>query len=70
MAMKASVNVEYMGKKLDTKELLDEFKLIWKENGNKINEIDTLELYYKPEEAMCYYVVNVTQTGSFPVQSK
>lgn len=70
MAMKASVNVEYMGKKLDTKELLDEFKLIWKENGNKINEIDTLELYYKPEEAMCYYVVNVTKTGSFPVQSK
>lgn len=70
MAMKSTIHVEYMGKKLETKDLMDEFKLIWKENGRKINEIETLELYYKPEEAMCYYVVNTTQTGSFPMQSK
>lgn len=68
--MTTSINVEYLGKKLDTKEMLDEFKLIWKEKGEKIKDIDTLEIYYKPEEAMCYYVVNLTETGSFPVETK
>ena len=68
--MTTSINVEYMGKKVDTKDLLDEFKLIWKEKGEKIKDIDSLELYFKPEEAMCYYVVNLTQTGGFPVQCK
>lgn len=68
--MTTIINVEYMGKKLDTKELLDEFKLIWKEKGEKIKDITDLELYYKPEEAVCYYVVNLTQSGEFSVESK
>ncbi len=67
--MKTKINIEYYGKKTESKDLVNQAKLIWKERGGKIKEIETLELYYKPEEGMCYYVVNTTETGSFSVKS-
>lgn len=68
--MTLNVNVEYLGKKADTKDMVDETKLLWKEQGNRVKDIKTMDLYYKPEDGMCYYVINSTYTGSFPVESK
>ncbi len=68
--MTQNVNVEYYGKKVDTKDLVDEIKMIWKEQGKRVKDISTLDVYYKPEEGMCYYVINGQETGSFPVEGK
>lgn len=65
--MKQSIHVEYYGKKVDTKDLVEETKLLWKEKGGKIKDIHHLDIYYKPEEGMCYFVINKTETGHFPV---
>lgn len=66
--LKTKVNIECFGGKVECKDLVNQTKLIWKEQGGKIKDIQTLELYYKPEENMCYYVVNTTETGSFSVE--
>lgn len=65
--MKTSVFVEHYGKKVETRKLEERVKEIWKEQGGKIKDILFLELYYKPEENMCYYVINGTKTGGFTV---
>lgn len=56
--MKTDVFVEFSGKQLDTKQLLDTAKEIWKTDGNKVKDLQTVELYCKPEEGKCYYVFN------------
>ena len=35
----------------------------WTSEGHKINEIETLDLYLKPEEYAVYYVINGSTTG-------
>lgn len=39
-------------------------KEAWVAQGNKVKEIDTLEIYVKPEEKKAYYVVNGTVNGA------
>lgn len=39
-------------------------KEAWVAQGNKVKEIDTLEIYVKPEEKKAYYVVNGTVSGA------
>ncbi len=56
--MKSDIFVQYQGKSADTKQLLDTAKEIWKADGNKVKDLKTVELYYKPEEQKCYYVFN------------
>ena len=68
--MKANVNIEFCGKKVVVKDLEEEAKFVLKDAGKKIKDIKELDLYYKPEEGTCYYVVNGTETGSFPVEGK
>ena len=64
--MKATVSIQHMGKELTEKEIISHIKELWVEEGNKIKDIDTLDIYIKPEERMIYYVINKTTTGSFP----
>ncbi len=56
--MKSDLFVQCQGKNVDTKQLLDTAKEIWKADGNKVKDLQTVELYYKPEEQKCYYVFN------------
>lgn len=65
--MKANVTVEFQGKKVSDKILIDKVKETWKEVGNKVKDIKTIDIYLKPEESMCYYVINEKENGSFPV---
>lgn len=39
-------------------------KEAWVAQGNKVKEIDTLDIYVKPEEKKAYYVVNGSVNGS------
>lgn len=56
--MKSDLYVQYQGKNVDTKQLLDTAKEIWKADGNKVKDLKEVQLYYKPEEQKCYYVFN------------
>ena len=38
-------------------------KKAWKDAGKKLNEIETLDIYVKPQEGKAYYVVNKETEG-------
>lgn len=64
--MKSNIYVEYQGIQKEQKDFVASVKEIWVKNGNKIKDINSLDLYIKPEEQMVYYVINSDITGSFP----
>ncbi len=63
MALKANLYVEFQGKKVETKEVLAAAKKVWVEAGNKVKDLETVDLYIKPEESAAYYVFNETESG-------
>lgn len=56
--MKSDVYVQFGGQQVDTKQLVEMAKETWKSAGNKVKDLQSVELYYKPEEGKCYYVFN------------
>lgn len=56
--MKSELFIEFNGLKVDQKQLLEAAKEVWKEKGNKVKDLKTIELYFKPAERKCYYVFN------------
>jgi hypothetical protein len=65
--MKISYFVEMSQKKVKYKDLEDKAKELWKCDGNKIKDLNTMELYYKVEESKCFYVFNQDIQGFFEV---
>ncbi len=65
--MKTNQYVQYLGKDVEMNELAKLAKEQWKAMGNKVKDIKTLDIYYKPEENTCYYVFNDDVTGCFEV---
>lgn len=63
--MKTNYIVEYLGSKVDVKTMDLKFRELWKEEGKLVKDIETLDIYFKPEENKVYYVVNSDTTGSF-----
>ncbi|MDF2821925.1 MAG: hypothetical protein K0R15_2373 [Clostridiales bacterium] len=63
--MKSTLYVEYQGNKTNTDEFVTQIKKLWIEAGNKVKDIKNIEIYYKPEENKCYFVVNEDFSGSF-----
>ncbi|MBR5577737.1 MAG: DNA-binding protein [Lachnospiraceae bacterium] len=64
----ANVTLQFDGKAYTEKELTIIAKDVWKYDlGRDEAEIKTIELYVKPEEGVCYYVINSEVTGSFRV---
>jgi len=59
--------VELNGEQTDFKKLNEIAKEIWKSEGNLVKDINSIELYFKPEEKMCYYVINSEMKGKFMV---
>ena len=66
--MKSNIYVEYQGSKKEQKDFIAKTKEIWVSMGNKIKDINTLDLYVKPEELTVYYVINEDTKGSFPFE--
>lgn len=62
--MKSTLFVEYKGSQTDTKDFSAKAKEAWTGAGNKIKDIKELNLYVKPEENACYYVINNDFSGS------
>ncbi len=63
--MRTEIYVEVGGKKTYSKTLVDTVKEIWKAEGNKVKDLENIELYFKPEESKCYYVINSDVKGYF-----
>ena len=63
--MKIDYYVELNGEQTDCKRLSEIVKEIWKSEGNLVKDLISMEIYYKPEEKMCYYVVNGDNQGKF-----
>lgn len=54
--MKTKLQVQFNNKNVETANLEKLVKEELKAQGVKMNTIDTLEIYYKPENASVYYV--------------
>ena len=55
--MKSELYVQFKGNSVDTKKLMETAKEIWKSEGNKIKDLDTVELYCKKADVtMCLMV--------------
>ena len=65
--MRHVTHIQSRGKEMTEKQLLDMFKQLWKDNGNMIKDIKTVDLYYNTDESNCYYVVNGKEKGMFTV---
>ncbi|MCL2853959.1 MAG: DUF6465 family protein [Defluviitaleaceae bacterium] len=63
--MKVDFFIEFGGNKADYNAVVARVKEIWKADGKLMKDLESVEIYYKPEENMCYYVINEDQKGSF-----
>lgn len=63
MALKSNMVVEYQGKQVVCKDVLAAAKKVWVDGGNKVKDLNTVDLYIKPEENAAYYVFNDTESG-------
>ena len=62
------IYVQYMGKEILDKDLVDKVKEIWtKDMGNKVKDLIDLKIYVKTEENAAYYVINGDVTGRFDI---
>lgn len=62
------IYVQYMGKEILDKDLVEKVKEIWtKEMGNKVKDLVDLKIYVKTEENAAYYVINNDVTGRFDI---
>ena len=63
-AVKESISLQYLGKDIKTSDLMDAVKNIWTgELGKKAADLESINLYLKPEENAAYYVINESFTG-------
>lgn len=57
-SMKMNFCVQFMGKEYTEQDIVNQIKTDWKNEGNKIGDMKTLDIYMKVEEAKVYYVIN------------
>ena len=71
--MKSTLNVQFGGNTVESKEIITAAKKVWVDEGNqnrKVKDLLKLDLYVKPEENAVYYVFNDDESGSFPLYAE
>ena len=64
-AVNAEVYVQFLGKEIYAKDVLENVKKIWTEEmGKKEKDLKDVKIYIKPEENAAYYVINGDVTGA------
>ena len=59
------VYVQWLGKEVSEKDIVDSIKKIWTEEmGKKEKDLKDVKIYIKPEENAAYYVINGDVTGA------
>ena len=60
----AEVFVQWLGKEIYAKDVVESIKKIWTEEmGRKESELEDLKVYIKPEDNGAHYVINGDITG-------
>ncbi len=62
--IKQQTVLQFDGQEFDLGAVEANVKNDWKDKGNKVSAIETLNIYVKPQEAKVYYVVNGEAEGS------
>ncbi len=62
--MKTAFYVEAYGKQAEEKDIIAKIKELWVAEGNKVKDIQTLNIYAKPEDNAVYYMINGEVEGS------
>ncbi|HAE61459.1 MAG TPA: hypothetical protein DCG38_03895 [Eubacteriaceae bacterium] len=65
--MKESIFLQVAGDEVDMSAFSKEAKNMWKSEGNKVKDIKKIDLYVKPEENKCYYVINSDFKGAIDI---
>ena len=66
--VKTSVTVQFEGKSYSQEELIKIAKDVWKYDlKQKVSDFKSVELFVKPEESVCYYIINGDETGHFGI---
>ncbi len=66
--MAENLYVEFGGEQVNSENVVATVKQFWKDSGNMVRDIQNLDVYYKPEERMFYYVINQDFSGSFSIE--
>ena len=67
-ALNATISVQFAGKSYTNEELVKIAKDVWQYDLKKEEkDLQSVELYVKPEESTVYYVFNGTESGSFGI---
>jgi len=61
---KVNLTVQSAGVEVTEASVKEAVKAAWVAEGHKVKEIDTLDIYVKPEEKKAYYVVNGSVNGA------
>ncbi len=56
--MKQQMFLQFNEQEVELSTVEANVKKEWKEAGHKLTEIETLDIYVKPQEGKAYYVVN------------
>ena len=62
--IKQQMILQFNGQEADISAVEASVKQAWKDAGNKMVDITSLEIYVKPEEGKAYYVVNKEVDGA------
>jgi sRNA-binding protein len=66
VAPTVNVNIQFAGKSYSQNDFANIAKDIWQYDlGKPLSDLQSVELYVKPEESMAYYVYNGQEQGSF-----
>ena len=56
--IKQQTILQFDGNEFDITDVEANVKKSWKDAGKKLSDIETLDIYVKPQEGKAYYVVN------------
>ena len=67
-AEKCTLHIQYAGRSYAQEDLVKIAKDVWRyDEKRKVGELESIELYVKPEENKVYYVMNGEVTGNFDI---
>lgn len=67
--MKTKIEVQFMNKDVNVSDIEKLVKEDIKDNGIKLNTLETLEVYYKPEDSAVYYVATTKDKKVYGVNN-
>lgn len=62
---KMNFYIQFQDAEYNEQDIIAQVKKNWKDAGNRIADLNTMDIYVKPEEKMVYYTINEELSASF-----